>query len=501
MFNGAPDRYDWKLVGKQRDLRPVQQLPAAGPEAEVQGHPHAAAHQPRAPALRAAPGLGGRRDAAGRASATSTSGASSTSTRTAGRSCVVDQYDNRDQLWRVSEGHAMNFYNVPTHLDRRRGAHRPAGRPLPRDGALQREPAARLQPEAHRGRLHARRAARGGRALNVPCSASPRATRTSVLAGRGGAGADAVPRPGGGGRAAPAKPANTRPRRRLAASSLLLDAAVRGGLVVAVGERGHILVSTRPRASPGARPRCRPAPCSPASSCTTSVSAGPSATTRSSCARATAARRWERVHYAPEARAAAARRLVRRRRARPRRRRLRRAARHRDGGDTWTASDRARRRRLPPEPDRRRGRRHALPRRRGRPPLPVGRRRRDAGSALPSPYDGLVLRPAAARRTASLLAFGLRGHLFRSPDGGRTWTPIATGTEATLTWRRSSSASGASSSAGMAGTLLWSDDGGRSVRKQELPDRKAIVALRAGGPEARCCCSARAACGASRCRR
>jgi photosystem II stability/assembly factor-like uncharacterized protein len=29
----------------------------------------------------------------------------------------------------------------------------------------------------------------------------------------------------------------------------------------------------------------------------------------------------------------------------------------------------------------------------------------------------------------------------------------------------------------MAGTLLWSEDGGRTVRKQELPDRKAIVAL------------------------
>jgi hypothetical protein len=26
---------------------------------------------------------------------------------------LVDQYDNRDQLWRVSEGHAINFYNVP----------------------------------------------------------------------------------------------------------------------------------------------------------------------------------------------------------------------------------------------------------------------------------------------------------------------------------------------------------------------------------------------------
>jgi hypothetical protein len=41
---------------------------------------------------------------------------------------VMDQYDNRDQLWRVSEGHAMNFYNVPavwtsaeTHTDLQAG--------------------------------------------------------------------------------------------------------------------------------------------------------------------------------------------------------------------------------------------------------------------------------------------------------------------------------------------------------------------------------------------
>jgi hypothetical protein len=27
---------------------------------------------------------------------------------------VVDQYDNRDQLWRVSEGFAINYYDVPS---------------------------------------------------------------------------------------------------------------------------------------------------------------------------------------------------------------------------------------------------------------------------------------------------------------------------------------------------------------------------------------------------
>ena len=26
----------------------------------------------------------------------------------------MDQYDNRDQLWRVSEGHCINYYEVPT---------------------------------------------------------------------------------------------------------------------------------------------------------------------------------------------------------------------------------------------------------------------------------------------------------------------------------------------------------------------------------------------------
>ncbi|HSH41918.1 MAG TPA: DUF1329 domain-containing protein, partial [Arenicellales bacterium] len=27
----------------------------------------------------------------------------------------VDQYDNRDELWRVSEGHGINYYDVPTY--------------------------------------------------------------------------------------------------------------------------------------------------------------------------------------------------------------------------------------------------------------------------------------------------------------------------------------------------------------------------------------------------
>lgn len=104
----------------------------------------------------------------------------------------------------------------------------------------------------------------------------------------------------------------------------------------------------------------------------------------------------------------------------------------------------------------------------------------DGGRAwkpLPSPYKGSFfgLLPLP---DGPLLAFGLRGHLFRSTDRGGTWESIETGSDATLT---SGLALGAGRFVvgGMAGTLLFSEDG-RTVRKQEQPDRKAIVALARG---------------------
>jgi len=98
--------------------------------------------------------------------------------------------------------------------------------------------------------------------------------------------------------------------------------------------------------------------------------------------------------------------------------------------------------------------------------------------ALASPYEGSFF-GVLPRSDGSLLAFGLRGRLYASPDGGRTWTRLDTGTEETLT-----SALALDGRrfvvGGMAGTLLWSDEAGASVRRQELPDRKAIVALAPG---------------------
>ncbi len=98
--------------------------------------------------------------------------------------------------------------------------------------------------------------------------------------------------------------------------------------------------------------------------------------------------------------------------------------------------------------------------------------------ALVSPYKGSFfgLLPLA---DGSILAFGLRGNLYRSADRGGTWQKIETGTDATLT-SGLELGPGRLVLGGMAGTLLWSEDGGKTVRKQEQPDRKAIVALSRG---------------------
>jgi photosystem II stability/assembly factor-like uncharacterized protein len=97
---------------------------------------------------------------------------------------------------------------------------------------------------------------------------------------------------------------------------------------------------------------------------------------------------------------------------------------------------------------------------------------------LVSPYDGSFF-GVLARPDGSILAYGLRGHLFRSDDRGTTWTQLATGSDESLTCALDLGG-GRFVVGGMAGTLLWSDAAGHAVQKQELPDRKAIAALAPG---------------------
>lgn len=105
--------------------------------------------------------------------------------------------------------------------------------------------------------------------------------------------------------------------------------------------------------------------------------------------------------------------------------------------------------------------------------------RSDDGGAswreLPSPYDG-SFHGVLALEGDAVLAFGLRGNLFRSDDGGTSWTAIATGTTALLN-------AGARIDertvviVGMAGVVLVSRDGGRSFELAQQGDRLAISSV------------------------
>lgn len=98
--------------------------------------------------------------------------------------------------------------------------------------------------------------------------------------------------------------------------------------------------------------------------------------------------------------------------------------------------------------------------------------------AIESPYEGSLfgLLPLG---DGGLLVLGLRGHVFRSDDGGKTWARVDSGTEATLTTGRELGG-GKVAVAGMAGVLLLSEDGGRTFRLRELEDRKATLAILPG---------------------
>jgi len=98
--------------------------------------------------------------------------------------------------------------------------------------------------------------------------------------------------------------------------------------------------------------------------------------------------------------------------------------------------------------------------------------------ALPSPYEGSFFGLVPIRGDG-LLAFGLRGHLFRSADAGETWTQLESHTTAMLT-------DGVAINdlrvviGGLAGVLLVSGDAGETFRLTQQDDRKGISALLPG---------------------
>ena len=93
---------------------------------------------------------------------------------------------------------------------------------------------------------------------------------------------------------------------------------------------------------------------------------------------------------------------------------------------------------------------------------------------LPSPYEGSFFGILPLARDA-LLAYGLRGNLFRSDDAGMSWREITTGTVAMLN-DAVRLADGAIVIVGLAGTVLVSRDGGETFTPQQQDDRKGLSA-------------------------
>jgi photosystem II stability/assembly factor-like uncharacterized protein len=100
---------------------------------------------------------------------------------------------------------------------------------------------------------------------------------------------------------------------------------------------------------------------------------------------------------------------------------------------------------------------------------------------LASPYEGSLFGVLPLPGEV-LLAFGLRGHLYRSADAGTSWQPIKTGTVAMLT---GAAPLGARDIAlvGLSGVVLVSHDGGRSFALLQQADHAGLSALASVGAE------------------
>ncbi len=113
IYNGSPERYDWKLVGKQEMIVPYNAYPLHSNKlknADIikplhinQAHARYEMHRVWVVDATLKPGqrhLYKRR----------TFYVDEDSWQILG----VDCYDTRDKLWRVQEGHSINYYEVPT---------------------------------------------------------------------------------------------------------------------------------------------------------------------------------------------------------------------------------------------------------------------------------------------------------------------------------------------------------------------------------------------------
>jgi len=94
---------------------------------------------------------------------------------------------------------------------------------------------------------------------------------------------------------------------------------------------------------------------------------------------------------------------------------------------------------------------------------------------LPSPYSGSFFATLPLDGD-TLLLFGLRGHLYRSEDAGETWTELETGTVAMLTDGLRLD-DGRILITGLGGVTLISEDGGHTFDLLQQSNRRGISAV------------------------
>jgi photosystem II stability/assembly factor-like uncharacterized protein len=99
----------------------------------------------------------------------------------------------------------------------------------------------------------------------------------------------------------------------------------------------------------------------------------------------------------------------------------------------------------------------------------------ESWTELPSPYEGSFFGVLPLDEDV-LLLFGLQGHLFRSDDAGETWMAVETGTTAMLT-DGVRLGDGTILVTGLGGVVLVSSDGGRTFALLQQPDRRGISSV------------------------
>ena len=113
MYNGAPDRYDWELVGRKEIYIPYNSYKLQDPDVEFEDiltPLHINQDLARYELHRVWVVDATLKDDARHIYKRRTFYLDEDSWQIV----AADNYDNRDQLWRVSEGHAMTYYDVPS---------------------------------------------------------------------------------------------------------------------------------------------------------------------------------------------------------------------------------------------------------------------------------------------------------------------------------------------------------------------------------------------------